>query len=90
MIFGDIPIVRATRKKCPVCGHPTGDCAGGNNPDVVDVSGREMADPSSNLIRAPRTVTKEVELGGGASATKILVKKGELITIDKARELGLL
>lgn len=26
-ILGDIPIVRADRKACPVCGHPTGDCA---------------------------------------------------------------
>ena len=85
-IAPDIPIVRADREKCPVCGHPKGDCTDGSYeaPDhIVGVA------PGEEMVYVKEDITEEREISANVTTRVLLVPGGTYITKRRALELGI-
>ena len=93
VVFGDIPILRADRQACPVCGHPTGDCIPGD----VDHRPKHIAFTDSTLetLKESQTILVEEDIYEDRQITPfttarvITVHKGSYVTIERAKELGI-
>lgn len=88
---GGIRILRADRMPCPVCGHPTGDCAGESGPPktIFGYNSNSSLDENVTYI-FEEDYLEEREIAPGV-ITKILVyPKGKQIPLSLAKELGLL
>jgi hypothetical protein len=92
-VFGDIPILRADREPCLVCGHPTGDCTpDDHNPqDIhIDLSDSRLESlKNEKLIYVDETIYGERQITPFTTAKVILARAGTYVTVDKARELGI-
>ena len=88
-IFGDIEIVKATRKPCPVCGHPTGDCVG-ENASPLSVLGETSISADQDKILVEQDVTRQVQITPRISTTITVARAGTWITRAKAKELGII
>jgi hypothetical protein len=90
-VFGDIPITKADRTPCIVCGHPTGDCA----PDHQEAPYIAFADTvidsmkDKQLVLVQETVYGERQISPFTKAKVILARKGSYVTVEKAIELGI-
>ena len=90
-LFGEYRFLKADSNPCPVCGHPTGDCT----PDVAEntdvaFAGTNAPNVDSTLmvlVHEDVYVTKPVS--PYATAKVLAAKKGQYISLDKARELGI-
>lgn len=85
--------LRADRQPCPVCGHPTGDCAGDViKPSILFSSPSEQLDSlkSSQKILVEEDIYQERQISSYASIKVRMAKKGSYVTLDRARELGIL
>lgn len=84
-----IAYLRATRSPCPVCGHPTGDCQGEEN-ELKQIWGYNTSstldDNQTFTIREDYWVTHEIM--PGVNMRKLMYKKGKVISLLEARELG--
>jgi hypothetical protein len=90
-LFDGISIVRADRQPCPVCGHPTGDCATKNSePHHVIGMGIFKTIDQKLTFTVEENVYEERQINPFYKAKVILARKGQKISVDKARELGLL
>lgn len=90
-LFDGISIVRADRQPCPVCGHPTGDCAAKNSePHHVIGMGIFKTIDQKLTFTVEENVYEERQINPFYKAKVILARKGQKISVDKARELGLL
>jgi len=78
-------IARADRKKCPVCGHPTGDCTDTYEGPRVVLGGTD----NEVKVYVEEDITEEVELPGGTRTKILKARKGSYITQAKAKELGI-
>ena len=117
---GDFNVLRADRMPCPVCGHPTGDCAGetpaptrivglgmlgGDN--IVDNSGASDVPENSKEPRFERIgvmeqlrqvstflieedIFQEKQITPFTKARVLAYRKGEYVSLDTAKKLGLL
>lgn len=86
--FGDIEILGADRKPCPVCGHETGDCTGDesvqpNTKLPTHMSGLEP------MILVENDITEERPITPYTKARVLIHRKGDYVPLSKARELGL-
>lgn len=88
-IFGDIEIVKATHSPCPVCGHPTGDCAGGATPPL-QVLGETSVSADQDKILVEQDVTRRVHVTPRIETTIVVARAGSWITRKKAKELGII
>ena len=88
-VFGNIDIVKATHEPCPVCGHPTGDCAGETAPPL-HVLGETSASADQDKIRVEKDVVKEVQVTPLISTTIVVARAGSWITRKKGKELGII
>lgn len=92
-LFGDIPILKADREPCLVCGHPTGDCkpADHNPQDIriafVDSNLENIKE--EKLIYVDETIYGERQISPYTTAKVVLARKGSFVTLEKARELGI-
>ncbi len=89
-VLDNIRVVRATREPCPVCGHPTGDCAeAGQKPLKIIGWGTipSMIDEQDFLVEEDVIVEKHIT--PYTVAKVIVAHKGERIPLAKAKELGL-
>lgn len=90
-VFGDIPISKADRQACVVCGHPTGDCA----PEHQEAPYIAFADTvidsmkDKQLVLVKETVYGERQISPFTKAKVILARKGSYVTVEKAIELGI-
>lgn len=91
-IFRDIQYVKADRKPCPICGHPTGDCINEDNPPETSerVAMANAAPSNKNMMRVPEDVIQEVRLTPTTVTKKIVARAGTYISIEKAKEIGIL
>ena len=84
-----VSFLEADRSPCPVCGHPTGDCAGDNTP--THVIGFEAAKVKSTpLFHVEEEIWEERQITPYTKARVLVYKKGDNITIEEAKRLGLL
>lgn len=86
--LGGIRIVSADRQPCPVCGHPTGDCAS----DVSSLPKTNMPSQmngSEPMILVEQDVTEERMITPYTKARVLIHRVGDYIPLSKARELGL-
>ena len=91
-LYGDIPISRADREPCVVCGHPTGDCKDKNDttiPVVLFTSAVIETMKESQLVLVEETVYGERQITPFTKSKVLLAKKGTYITVEKAIELGI-
>lgn len=105
--YGDAML--GNRPGCPICGHPTGDCADHQPPPPappppLDTTEDEMrtvthvqgtpeanADPGSGLYVVPDDVVEEfTPMGSKRPSHRLLARKGETITRERAIQLGLI
>lgn len=82
-------ISRADRQPCPVCGHPTGDCAG---EDAIDyVVGFDLnSNKATPMYFLEEDYWEERDITPYTRARVLVHKKGSSITRDEAIRIGLL
>lgn len=91
-IYGDYRILRADRQPCPICGHPTGDC-NSQTPHKLDSmfgTGLFKSVDNEHKVMVEETIYEERVIYGTSKIKVIKFKKGQMISIDEARENGLL
>lgn len=92
-VLGNIPIVRADRGQCPICGHPTGDCAGDAEPPSVVFGFGLWKSDSTDKNRSGVVVKEdiyEMRRINPFYETRILVaKQGQTISLAEAERLGI-
>lgn len=90
-LYGEFPILRAERSPCPVCGHPTGDCAGTTKAEMKTLFGLRMFKSldDQQTFTVMEDVFEEREVIGGATVKFRKYKAGQIIPLGVAREEGL-
>lgn len=86
--LGDIEIATADRKPCPVCGHPTGDCAS----DSAEKPATKMPSQINGLepmVLVEQDIAEERQITPYTKSQVLIHRKGSYIPLSKARELGL-
>ena len=91
-IYGDYRILRADRQPCVVCGHPTGDCNSGvpHSFDSIVGPGLFQSLDTEHKIMVEEDVLEERVMYGATTIKVVKFRKGQMITIEQAREHGLL
>lgn len=90
-IFDNVRLVRATRMPCPICGHPTGDCtADGAEPRHVIGIGIFNSLDKQMTFTVEEDIYEDRRINPHYTARVLVVRKGQKISVDKAKELGLL
>lgn len=85
-----IRLSKADRKPCPVCGHPTGDCASEiSNPTHV-IGFSSLDSKSAVQVFLEEDVWEERQITPFTSAKVLLYKKGQSISQEEAQRLGLI
>jgi hypothetical protein len=90
-LFDGVRIVRADRRPCVVCGHPTGDCATPNSEPhhVIGVGIFKSLDKNLTFT-VEEDIYEERQINQHYKTKVLLARAGQKIPVDKARELGLL
>lgn len=85
----NVEILFADRKRCPVCGNPTGDCVG-DSPyhGQANFIPKKKPDPDATF-RVPRRVYEEKMIGNKLVKT-LVYPVGAAITTKEAQRLGFL
>lgn len=90
-LFDGVRLIRAERGPCPVCGHPTGDCAGSAEPPKRVVGlGTIPSMRKQQTVYVDRDVIEEVEISKGIVTKIIRARAGTQIPVDLAVELGII
>jgi hypothetical protein len=85
---GDIDIYEADRRPCPICGHPTGDCTGVDNiTPKIDLPKRLIGKEPMFLVE--KDITEDRAITPYTTARVLVHRKGDYISLTKAKELGL-
>ncbi len=87
--MGDIDIYEADTKPCPVCGHPTGDCVGNEN-TILDLDLPKRIIGKDPMVLLEKDITEDRAITPYTRARVLIHRKGDYISLTKARELGLL
>lgn len=91
VLDGSIKVTGAQRSPCPVCGHPTGDCAGESGPPKTIFGYNTNSSFDQNLtFLVEEDVIETREIAPGLSTKRVVHKKGSQITFQRAKELGLI
>lgn len=94
-VFG-IPVIRANREACPVCQHPTGDCAQHEDIEPAGLNHIAFTDSTIETMKEVQTVLVEENIYEDRQITPftktrvIIHHKGSYVTVDKAKELGII
>lgn len=91
-VLGDIPISRADREPCLVCGHTTGDCAPSLHekpPHIAFADSVIQTMKEQQLVLVEETVYGERQVTPFTKAKVVLARKGTHITVERAIELGI-
>lgn len=89
-VYG-VPYLRAMRQPCPVCGHPTGDCAG-SEPGPKSIWGYNTNSTlDKNLtFYVEEDYYEEREIVPGLVTKRLIHRKGKHIPLEEAKNLGLI
>lgn len=86
--------MKADRSPCPICGHPTGDCVPNDaeSPRIAlaDSGTRMESLKESQKILVEEDVFEDRQITPFTKITVRIAKKGSYVTLDKAKELGIL
>jgi hypothetical protein len=87
-----IPIHRADRSPCIVCGHPTGDCSPESHEKVEIAFATQTLESFKDIqkILVEETVYENRQITPFTTARVIIVKKGSYVTVARAKELGII
>jgi hypothetical protein len=91
--LGDsVSIIRADRSPCPVCGHPTGDCTGDSPPPqkIIGLGGLIENLMVEKTVLIEETIYEERQITPFTKAKVVKHHKGSYVTVDEARDLGIL
>jgi len=92
-LYGDIPIVRATREPCIVCGHPTGDCTPeDHSPQDIHIAFSTTESTTLKditLVYVDEDIYEERQISPFTTAKVLIARKGQQVTLERARELGI-
>jgi hypothetical protein len=83
-------ILRADRQPCPVCGHPTGDCSDGQPPKHIIGFDSSTSEGGGLTVFVEEDIWEEKPITPYTKARVLVYKKGESISQDEAKRLGLL
>lgn len=87
----DIRVSGASREPCPVCGHPTGDCVGaGKAPESLIGSSPLETLKEIQTVYLDEDVVVEREIVPGKFTKIIKYRAGSQITVEEAKNLGLI
>lgn len=89
-ILDGVRIHRAIDGPCPICGHPTGDCAG-DAPPPTRILGTDTF-PSldyEEVFIVEADVYEKRWISPFTEATILVASAGQRITLSKAQQLGL-
>ena len=90
-VLGNVRLIRASREPCPVCGHPTGDCKGDQIPmGRILLHGSTPSLEDEQTVYVEQDIYEERQIGEFTTARFLIARKGQKISFDKARELGIL
>ena len=90
-ILDGVKLVRAQHGPCPVCGHPTGDCAGTIAPTKKVVGlGTIPSMRKSQTVYVDEDVVEDVEISKGVWTKIIRARAGTQIPVDTAVALGII
>ena len=86
----EIPFAEASREPCPVCGHPTGDCAESSSaPDhVAGYNEIDSLIPTQTFL-LEEDVFEEKQITPFTVAKVLKYPAGKYIPLEEARNLGL-
>jgi len=85
-----IRISKADRQTCPVCGHPTGDCTDGVPPKHIIGFDTSLSGGGGIKVFVEEDIWEEKPITPYTKARVLVYKKGESISQDEAKRLGLL
>jgi hypothetical protein len=90
-LFGEYRFLKADSNPCPVCGHPTGNCTPDSvdNLDVAFAESKTHNVDSTQFVLVDEDVYIDKPVSPYATAKVLAAKKGQYISLDKARELGI-
>ena len=90
-LYGDIPISRADREPCVVCGHPTGDCIpeGHEEPVVAFSQVRTENNDTIRLVLVKEDVYITKQVSPYATSRILAARAGQYISQEKAQELNI-
>ena len=90
-LYDRVSIVRATRMPCPVCGHPTGDCATSTSEPhhIIGVGLFKSLDKKLE-VTVEKDIYEDRQINQFYKTRVVIARAGQKISVDKARELGLL
>lgn len=87
--IGEIEVSMADRKPCPVCGHPTGDCTGPKD-ETPNINLPKRVVGIDPMVLCEVDVMEDRQITPYTKARVLIHRKGDYISLTKARELGLL
>ncbi len=90
ILNGSAWLLKADRNPCPVCGHETGDCAG-DSPPPTRVLGPDLFKSlgHENVFVATEDVWEQKQISGQTFTRVLVARKGQVIPMSKAQDLGL-
>ena len=91
-ILNDIPISRADRKRCIVCGSKKGDCTSKDfgGPKHIIALGQDEKLAAVDEIVVPEDIWQDTEISPGVWSKTLVVRGGTLMKKKKAKELGII
>lgn len=91
IILDNVRIVRADRRSCPICNHPTGDCSVDNSePHHIIGAGIFNSIDQTLTFTVEEDIYEERQINPFYKARVLLARAGQKISHSKAKELGLL
>lgn len=90
-IFGNIRVHRLGNGPCPVCNHPTGDCAGTDSaPSHIWGTVEVPSLLDQNMVLVEKDVYDYRQITPFTKSKVILARAGQQIPASRARELGII
>lgn len=90
-LYGEFELIPMEDGGCPICGHPTGDCAPSDQQHVRVVGAETFKSiESPELYIVAEDVCEERQISPFTKARVLLYAKGAAIPVSEAKKLGLL
>lgn len=92
MLYGDIPFYAANREPCLVCGHPTGDCTGESThePRIFGVHHSTIDTKEKTEVLVEEDIIQETQITPFTKAKVLVARKGTYVSVQRAKELGII
>ena len=89
-LFDEADDFLTERAPCPICGHPTGDCAGENQGEVR-IAGLGVTESlkEKQMILLEQDIYEDRQITPFLSVKVLIHKKGKSISYKEAERLGL-